>query len=226
MKNFHRAASLLIGAVSLTALTCCSPPTSSSLEPYYPEPRPPQECRALLNQTMTHVRAGENSDRVNDEVALLSEVCPSEMDVFTSYASSSNMPFDTYCDDIADRTHPDALVMLRQDGHCKGGSAPGAVPAGGWPDGGLGWDSAPAYAGTYQRVCGPLTSMRNTVDGAFVNVGLDYPDPGRFTFILWGYEAQSLPATAVVCAAGTIYMYEGTTGQMELSSPDQLEIWD
>ena len=66
--------------------------------------------------------------------------------------------------------------------------------------------------------------MRNTVDGAFVNVGLDYPNPARFTFILWGYEAQPLPATAVVCASGTIYIYEGTTAQMELSSPDQLEI--
>jgi hypothetical protein len=48
----------------------------------------------------------ESSDRVRDEIAMLSEVCPSEMGVFTSYASSSNRPFDTYCDPIADRTHP------------------------------------------------------------------------------------------------------------------------
>ena len=67
--------------------------------------------------------------------------------------------------------------------------------------------------------------MRKTYDGAFVNVGRDYPDAGRFTFVLWGYELQPLPANATVCAAGNIYMYEGTTTQMEPGSPEQLEIW-
>lgn len=114
------------------------------------------------------------------------------------------MPFDVYCDGIAFPTHPEALVMLRQDDHCKDGTTPDVVPAGGWPDGGLGWDSAPGYVGIHKRVGGPLASMRNTADGAFVNVGLDYPNPGRFTFILGGYEAHPLPATAVVCASGTI----------------------
>lgn len=96
----------------------------------------------------------------------------------------------------------------------------------GWPEGGLGWDQAGEYAGTYQRVCGPLTSMRNTYDGAFVNVGRDYPHSGRFTFILWGYELQPLPRGATICASGSIYIYEGTTAQIELGSPAELEIWE
>ncbi len=96
----------------------------------------------------------------------------------------------------------------------------------GWPEGGLGWDQAGSYAGTYQRVCGPLISMRNTYDGAFVNVGRDYPHPGRFTFILWGYELQPLPRGATICASGSIYIYEGTTAQIELGSPAELEIWE
>ncbi|MCC3280709.1 hypothetical protein LJ754_16300 [Arthrobacter sp. zg-Y40] len=224
MKKNFPAAPLLLAALSVTALAGCSSSSSSSdsLEPYYPEPRPPQECRTLLNQTMDHVRAGERSDRVNDEVALLSEVCPSEMDVFTSYAASSDMPFDVYCNEIASSTDPEALVMLRQDGHCKGGTAPGAVPAGGWPQGGLGWDSARDYAGTYQRICGPVTSVRNTYDGGFVNVGLDYPDTGRFTFIMWGVQLEAIAPGTTVCAAGNIYLYEGGVAQME---PAELETW-
>ena len=99
------------------------------------------------------------------------------------------------------------------------------APAG-WPERGLGWDQAGNYSGTYQRVCGRLTSMRNTYNGAFVNVGRDYPDPGRFTFVLWGYELQPLPSAATICASGNIYIYEGTTAQMELGSPAELEIWD
>lgn len=223
MKNSIQAATLLIAALSITVLAGCSSSSrsSDSLERYYPEPRPRQECRELLNQTMGHVRAGEHSDRVNDEVALLSEACPSEMDVFTSYAASSDMPFDVYCDEIADSTDPEALVMLRQDGHCKDRTAPGAVPAGGWPEGGIGWDSARDYAGTYQRICGPVTSLRNTYDGAFVNVGLDYPDPGRFTFIMWGVQLDPIASGKTVCAAGNIYLYDGVT-QME---PAQLETW-
>ena len=223
MKNNFRAAPLLIAALSLPALAGCSSSSSGSdsLEPYYPEPRPPQECRALLNQTMGHVRAGENSNRVNEEVALLSEACPSEMDVFTSYAASSDMPFDVYCDEISDSTAPEVLIMLRQDGHCKDGTAPGAAPARGWPEGGIGWDSALDYAGTYQRICGPVKSLRNTYDGAFVNVGQDYPDPGRFTFIMWGVQLDPIASGTTVCAAGNIYLYDGVA-QME---PAQLETW-
>lgn len=229
MKNIRRAAAQLIAALSLTALAGCSSPSPSggrdALERTYPQ-LSPQECRTLLDQTMGEVRAGATNGRVDDQIGMLSEACPDEMDVFTGYAASSNLPFEVTCDEIAGRTHPDALVMFRQDGHCKEAAAAGAVPAGGWPEGGLGWNEAPAYAGTYQRVCGPLAGMRNTADGTFVNVGLDYPDPGRFTFIFWGYQGQSLPATAVLCASGTIYMYEGTTAQMEVGSPDQLEIWN
>ena len=54
-----------------------------------------------------------------------------------------------------------------------------------WPDGGLGWDRAREHAGTVQRVCGPLMSVRDTDDGTFVNVGRDYPAADRFTFIFW-----------------------------------------
>lgn len=92
------------------------------------------------------------------------------------------------------------------------------------PGGGIPWNQAVDYAWTAQRVCGPVTSLRNTYDGAFVNVGLDYPDSRRFTFIMWGFQLEPVASGATVCATGNIHLYEGVA-QMELGSPTELEIW-
>jgi len=94
-----------------------------------------------------------------------------------------------------------------------------------YPEGGMGWDVARQYAGTVQRVCGPLMSVRETADGTFVNVGRDYPSADRFTFIFWDTYLQPIPSDAMVCGTGEIYLYEGVVAQIEMWDPAALEIW-
>lgn len=89
----------------------------------------------------------------------------------------------------------------------------------------MGWDVAHQYAGTVQRVCGPLMSVRETGDGTFVNVGRDYPSADRFTFIFWDIYLQPIPSGSVICGTGEIYLYEGVVAQMEMWDPAALEIW-
>lgn len=105
-------------------------------------------------------------------------------------------------------------------------AAPAAPPAPDpYPEGGMGWDVARQYAGTVQRVCGPLMSIRETGDGTFVNVGRDYPSADRFTFIFWDIYLEPIPPDAMICGTGEIYLYEGIVAQMEMWDPTELEIW-
>lgn len=67
-------------------------------------------------------------------------------------------------------------------------------------------------------------SLRNTEDGAFLNLGVDYPSSDRFTFIIWGVALEPIEDGATICGSGSIYVYEGVA-QIELSSPDEIEIW-
>lgn len=95
-----------------------------------------------------------------------------------------------------------------------------------WPGGdAVGWNEAAAHVGTTQRVCGPLTSIRATGDGTFVNIGKDYPSADRFTFIFWNIVLDPIDSDSVVCGLGEIYLYDGALAQMEMWDPAALEIW-
>lgn len=85
------------------------------------------------------------------------------------------------------------------------------------------WDRATDFVGTSQRVCGPLAAIGNSDDDVFLNIGYDYPDPARFTIVVWdvGSVYSILPGTTV-CATGTITMYEGVP-EIELRSADLVE---
>ena len=93
-----------------------------------------------------------------------------------------------------------------------------------WPDGGTGWDEAWRQAGDIVRVCGPLMSMRETVDGTFLNVGRDYPDPDRFVFIFWDATLDPISSGTTVCGTGEVYIYEDGSTQMALF--DSVEVWE
>lgn len=83
----------------------------------------------------------------------------------------------------------------------------------------IGWDQAAAEMGETRTVCGPLASVRETASATFLNIGFDYPDPDRFTFVVWDTGSLELPVgeIVVVCAEGTISSYEGVA-QIELDS--------
>ncbi len=184
-------------------------------------------CSALLANVIQRARTGDTAGLINAELDALSRNCSVEYDIATDYFSTSGSARqfgpDT-CESWREYDiRPEAIELLREDGLCTDGA--GAPAESSWPEGGLGWNEARDLAGTSQRVCGPLASVRGTDDGVFVNIGRDYPSPDRFTFVIWGdWWLDPLPSDAVICAVGEIYLYGGVA-QVELGSPGELEIW-
>lgn len=217
--------SLAITALATSVLlTACNPVSSTSFQ----EHSAVADCYSLLDSVVQRHRTGDTAGDINSEMDMLSRSCSTEYDIATDYfstATSAGSFGPESCDLWSEyNISPEAIELLREDGLCTSGGV-AVQPDPSWPEGGLGWNEAEAYAGSYQRVCGPLTSVRETYDGVFVNIGTDYPSPDRFTFIIWGdWYLDPIDADAVICAAGTIYLYEGVA-QAELAEPGELEIW-
>lgn len=95
------------------------------------------------------------------------------------------------------------------------------------PGGGVAWNQASSYASTFQRVCGPFAGWGSSNDDVFFNLGLDYPDPGRFQIVIWDIGGvEPIPSYgATLCTAGKITLYNGVA-QIELYDPSAIEIYD
>ena len=75
-------------------------------------------------------------------------------------------------------------------------------------------------------MCGPLTTIRTDDDDVFLNLGRGYPDPARFTIIIWDVgEVERLPAGTELCATGIVSSYYGVA-QIELSDIGAVEVWE
>jgi len=184
-------------------------------------------CSELLDSVVRLSRSDLSSSQLNSEVDLLGDQCRPEYEVFTDYMSSlttTEVIGVSSCESWTQYIVSDAIALLREDGLCTD-DAVVSDSAATWPEGGLGWDVASDYVGTSQRVCGPLRSLRNTEYGAFLNLGVDYPSPERFTFVVWGFELEPIQDGATVCASGSISLYDGVA-QVELGSPEAIEIWE
>lgn len=85
----------------------------------------------------------------------------------------------------------------------------------------LNWEGAAFYVGTTQMICGPVAGVSVTRGkDTFVNIGRDYPDPDRFTFVIFDQEASDYDRAKLdgnVCATGLVKLYEGSA-QMPLVS--------
>lgn len=99
---------------------------------------------------------------------------------------------------------------------------------------GIEWDEAASYIGEYQTVCGPVvdTYYASGTSGqpTFLNIGEPYPDPGRFTIVIWERnrdEFSSAPERFYdgerVCVHGLIEEYEGAA-EIVVDKPAQIEI--
>jgi hypothetical protein len=94
------------------------------------------------------------------------------------------------------------------------------------PGGGIPWDEAVNYAGTTQRVCGPLAGSGNSNDDVFLNLGRDYPDAERFQIVLWDIGGvEAIPYGSTLCTSGPVTLHEGVA-QIELQSASSVEIYD
>jgi len=88
--------------------------------------------------------------------------------------------------------------------HASGDRAPSTS------EGRIAWNDAIDHVGTTQEVCGPLAGMGNSTDDVFLNLGLDYPDPGRFQIVLWDVGGvEPLAPGTTLCITGLITLYEG-----------------
>ena len=73
-------------------------------------------------------------------------------------------------------------------------------------------------------MCGPFAGTGRSSDDVFVNLGLTYPDPDRFTIVLWDVGSVETPAIGrTVCASGRITTYQGVA-QIELRSSGSLQV--
>ncbi|WP_409047086.1 hypothetical protein AB2L57_10875 [Microbacterium sp. HA-8] len=207
----------LVAIATVVSTTACTSVSSSSTQA--------ASCSQLLAGAIAYERSGTGD--IDSTMQTLSDSCSDEYEIAVDYLSNSAdsaFSIDS-CDElIGYGVREESVALLEQDGRCSFGQAEAAADPE-WPDGGLGWDHAREHAGTVQRVCGPLMSVRDTDDGTFVNVGRDYPSADRFTFIFWDIYLEPIETGATVCGSGEIYLYEGVVAQMEMRDPGALEIW-
>lgn len=94
------------------------------------------------------------------------------------------------------------------------------------PGGGIAWDEAANYAGTTQRVCGPLAGSGNSNDDVFLSLGRDYPDAERFQIVLWDIGGvEPIPHGTTLCTSGPVTLHEGVA-QIELQSASLVEVYE
>ncbi|MGO4593144.1 hypothetical protein AB4Z18_04910 [Leifsonia sp. 2TAF2] len=215
--------SILVVIVMITAFTACTKGYGASDRP----PNPGATCSGILSTVIERERSGDTTDYINEQIAWLTTHCPTEYDTFADYSSAriSARQFGTEaCSEWAQRIRQEAVELLSADALCTGGPSSGQSGEQAQPGGGLAWNQAIDHTGTTQRVCGPLAGSGQSEDDVFLNLGLDYPDPGRFQFVLWDVGGvEAIPLGTTLCAAGPITLYNGVA-QMELHSAEQIEI--
>lgn len=96
------------------------------------------------------------------------------------------------------------------------------------------WDQASAHIGELATITGPTISIVYAPDSrgkpTFLNIGKDYPDPDRFTVVIWGYDRDNFPFAPEVeydnksiCVTGLLETYEGIP-QIVAETPSDIGI--
>lgn len=100
--------------------------------------------------------------------------------------------------------------------------------------GALPWYEAKDHIGDRATVCGPVVGTHwasgSRGQPTFLNIGKPYPDPGRFTVVIWGENRANFPQPPedyylgkTVHVTGLITEYKGIP-QIEVKTPDQIQI--
>lgn len=98
---------------------------------------------------------------------------------------------------------------------------------------GITWDEAIDHIGERGTVCGPVMGTRyasgSRGEPTFLNLGKDYPDPDRFTVVIWGENRDNFPFAPeveydnkTICVSGLIETYEGVP-QIIADTPSDIE---
>lgn len=144
------------------------------------------------------------------------------------------------------------LALVLAEGACGGNSATksgsggssGGVTATESPaaaaatpvDQAVSWRNAADHIGETATIVGPVagTFYDPAVNGepTFLNVGRDYPDPDRFTVVIWGDDRGAFPGAPesmykgrTIRVTGFVSEYEGRP-QVEITWPGAIEVVD
>lgn len=98
----------------------------------------------------------------------------------------------------------------------------------------ISWEQAGSHVGETLVVCGPVVDGRYAAKSngkpTFLNLGKKYPDPGRFTVIIWGdardqfsSPPEELYLNHTICVSGEIEAYNGLV-EIVVEDPAQIEV--
>jgi len=98
----------------------------------------------------------------------------------------------------------------------------------------INWNEADGYIDEFVTVCGPVVSayFATSTNGqpTFLNIGKEYPDPERFTALIWGRDLEFFPFnpdeyyfSKTICVQGLVEEYKGTL-EIEVTDPEQIII--
>ncbi|MBQ7703350.1 MAG: hypothetical protein IJT40_03150 [Firmicutes bacterium] len=98
------------------------------------------------------------------------------------------------------------------------------------------WSAAKNYVGEYVHVVGTVVSSKYAEETdskpTFLNIGLEYPNPDRFTVVIWNSDRNNFTQAPEsyylgkkVVVTGFVQMYEGSP-EIVISSEDEIEIAD
>ncbi len=99
---------------------------------------------------------------------------------------------------------------------------------------GIPWDQAKSHIGENATVNGPVLGGKWATSSkgqpTFLNVGRNYPDPARFTVLIWGENRANFPgppetyyAGKTISVTGLIESYQGSA-EIIVSSPSQIQV--
>ena len=124
-----------------------------------------------------------------------------------------------------------ALVLLVGTGVGVGGAASAPLAASASCAGAISWDKASRYIGRTATVRGRVAGTRyaSSSNGAptFLNLGVDYPNPRRFTVVIWGRNRSNFGTPErtyrgrVICVRGLVRAYQGRP-EIHASSRSQI----
>lgn len=81
------------------------------------------------------------------------------------------------------------------------------------------WYDAENVVGELATVCGPVRQVLFDGGDTFINIGMDYPNPTRFTVVVWNVTFRRYMDGDNICASGRISEYQGVA-QLETFDPN------
>jgi micrococcal nuclease len=218
MRNKHKWRSiLLIGLVLLLASSVVgcdgSPPVINDFSANPAQISAGESATLLWNVTKaTSVNIDQGIGNV--PASGTKEVSPTKTIAYTLTATNSAGPV----------TKAVVITVKPPDGNDKGKKL---------PSGAISWDKAKNHIGERTTVCGPVVSATwasgSKGKPTFLNIGKPYPDPDRFTVIIWEQYRSNFPQPPeayyrgkTICVTGLIIPYKGIP-EIEVKTPEQIK---